>query len=297
MSAIMKKDAGATSNAISEEALAPYLNGRSFADAWAEYEAQGYVIFEKVMPGSEIERVRAALAPHLTKTGRNDFEGFRSNRVYALLAKAPEVFSDMITHPLALAFAERELGQSCLISGLLAINLHPGETVQDWHCDDSQIAVPRPRKALGVSTFWAIDETTDQNGATEFIPGSHLWGDDEIPRIGEREGFFDPSKGTTDQDPQPRADAVKATMPAGSLLIAKGTLYHRGGANHSDKARLIVTPQYCPGWARQLENMILAVPKETAAKLPQRTRELMGYNIHASFMGYVDGVHPDRKLG
>lgn len=297
MSAILKKDAAQSSNQISEDALAPYLNGRSFDDAWAEYEKQGYVIFENIMPGSEVDRVRAALAPHLTKTGRNDFEGFRSNRVYALLAKAPEVFSDMITHPLALAFAERELGQSCLLSGLLAINLHPGETVQDWHCDDAQIAVPRPRKAYGVSTFWAIDETTELNGATELIPGSHLWADAPMPAIGAREGFYEPSDVSPEVDPCPRDDAVKATMPAGSLLIAKGTLYHRGGANRSDKSRLIVTPQYCPGWARQLENMVLAVPKETAAKLPQRTRELMGYNIHGSFMGYVDGVHPDRQLG
>ena len=80
-------------------------------------------------------------------------------------------------------------------------------------------------------------------------------------------------------------------------MIAKGTLWHRGGANRSDKPRLIVTPQYCSGWARQLENMTIAVPKETVTKLPRRTRELIGYNIHDIFMGYVDGVHPDRALG
>ena len=49
--------------------------------------------------------------------------------------------------------------------------------------------------------------------------------------------------------------------------------------------------------ARQLENMVLAVPPETAAALPQRTRQLLGYSIHGSFMGYVDGQHPDKLLG
>ena len=43
--------------------------------------------------------------------------------------------------------------------------------------------------------------------------------------------------------------------------------------------------------------MMLAVPAELAATLPKRTRQLLGYNIHDVFMGYVDGVHPDTILG
>lgn len=275
--------------------LAPLLGDRSFDEVYAEYDDKGYVIFENAMGNEELSRIRNALMPFLTKTGRNNFEGFKSNRVYALLAKSPEVFSDMILHPMALAFAERELGRSCLLSGLLAINLHPGETVQDWHFDDEQIFVPRPRPAYGVSTFWAIDDMTENNGATEIIPGSHKWGEDQ--RLSLAGEFHEKHKNPTQGDPSPREDAIKVIMPAGSLMIAKGTLYHRGGANTSDKPRLIVTPQYCPGWARQLENMAMAVPKEIAAKLPRRVRELLGYNTHGVFMGYVDGVHPDRSLG
>ena len=93
-----------------------------------------------------------------------------------------------------------------------------------------------------------------------------------------------------------RPDAVKLIMPSGSLAITKGTLWHRGGANRSDRPRLIITPQYCVGWVRQLENMALAVPAEVASNLPERARELIGYSIHPPFMGYVDGVHPRRLL-
>ena len=283
---------------VDHKILAPWLDGRSFADWKTQYDEDGYVIFERVMSDAETARVRNALEPHMSVTGRNHFEGYRSNRVYSLLAKAPDVFSDMITHPLPLAFAEAELGDSCLISGLLAINLLPGETPQGWHYDDAQIRIPRPRPAYGVSTFWAIDDTTETNGATEIIPGSHLWGDGELDDSLLIKSY-DPAlkELTVDEDLQPRDDAIKVTMPAGSLMISKGTMWHRGGANRSENSRLLVTPQYCPGWARQLENMLLAVPPEVAATLPIRTRQLVGYNIHDTFMGYVDGVHPDTVLG
>jgi ectoine hydroxylase-related dioxygenase (phytanoyl-CoA dioxygenase family) len=202
----------------------------------------------------------------------------------------------LVIHPLALAFVEADLGPSCLLSACLAINLQPGETAQPWHTDDGGARLPRPRPALGVSTFWAIDDTTELNGSAEVVPGSHLWDERRIEGATTPEVFN--TKSALDQvnDPGYRADAVKFAMPAGSLAIAKGTLWHRGGGNRSDRPRLIVTPQYCAGWVRQLENMCLAVPPDVAEKLPERARELIGYSIHPPFMGYVDGTHPKRLL-
>jgi ectoine hydroxylase-related dioxygenase (phytanoyl-CoA dioxygenase family) len=279
------------------EQASPWLKGRAFASWLEEFDRRGYLIFERVLPPDRVAEIRAALAPFLARdlTGRNDFEGLKTNRVYALLAKSP-LFADLAIHPLALAFAEAELGQSCLLSALLAINLHPGETVQPWHFDDGGAKMPRPRPALGISAFWAIDDTTELNGSTEVIPGSHLWDDQRIEGAAKPADFTSKAPPVVDRDSGNRPDAVKLTMPSGSLAIAKGTLWHRGGANLSDRPRLIITPQYCAGWVRQLENMSLAVPAELAEKLPERARELIGYSIHPPFMGYVDGVHPKRLL-
>jgi phytanoyl-CoA dioxygenase PhyH len=158
------------------EQASPWLQGRTFASWREQFDSRGYLIFERVLSPDRVAEIRTALAPYLERdlTGRNDFEGLKTNRVYALLAKS-QLFAELAIHPLALAFAEAELGPSCLLSALLAINLHPGETVQPWHFDDGGIRVPRPRPALGISAFWAIDDTTELNGSTEVIPGSHLW--------------------------------------------------------------------------------------------------------------------------
>jgi len=279
------------------EQASPWLKERAFASWREEFDRRGYLIFERVLSPDRVAEIRTALAPFLERdlTGRNDFEGLKTNRVYALLAKSP-LFADLAIHPLALAFAEAELGQSCLLSALLAINLRPGETAQPWHFDDGGAKIPRPRPALGISAFWAIDDTTEFNGSTEVIPGSHLWDAQAIDGAAKPADFTNRRMPDAERDPGNRPDAVKMMMPSGSLALAKGTLWHRGGANLSERPRLIITPQYCAGWVRQLENMSLAVPAELAERLPERARELIGYSIHPPFMGHVDGVHPKRLL-
>src|SRR6266404_6605980 len=273
------------------EQASAWLQGRTFALWRDEFDRRGYLIFERVLAPDRVAEIRTAMEPFLER----DFEGLKTNRVYALLAKSP-LFAELAIHPLALAFAEAELGQSCLLSALLAINLHPGETVQPWHFDDGGIKVPRPRPALGISAFWAIDDTTELNGSTEVIPGSHLWDEQMVEGAVKLADFSNETAQNANSDFGNRPDAVKLMMPSGSLAITKGTLWHRGGANRSDRPRLIITPQYCVGWVRQLENMALAVPAELAEKLPERARDLIGYSIHPPFIGHVDGVHPRRLL-
>lgn len=269
----------------------------SFSELRARFDRDGYLVFPSVLSADEVEALRGALAPYLAANiaGRNDFEGLKTNRIYAMLAKSP-LFAELAIHPLALAFAEADLGRECLLSACLAINIHPGETVQPWHYDDGHYRLPRPRASLGVSAFWTIDETTEENGATEILPGSHIWPEQALPGSSSPTSFSTRQFNAQAHDPGARDDAVKVAMPSGSLMLAKGTLWHRGGANRSDKARMIITPQYCPGWTRTLENMCLAVPPAIAATLPERARELIGYSIHPPFMGYVDGTHPAKIL-
>ena len=259
----------------------------------AQLRSDGYVILPSLLPNAQLQAIRDALAPHLRGVlpGRNDFEGFKSERVYALLAKSA-VFADLAAHPLVLDVCEDVLGPNFMLSACLAINTHPGETVQPMHFDDSFYRIARPRPAYGVSAFWTIDEFAADNGPTEIIPGSHLWGDDSPCRDDLHEVF---ENGFV-QPPADPPGLQQVIMPAGSLMLAMGTLWHRGGANGSQGSRLLITPQYCVAWGRQMESMLLSVPREVVASYPERVQQLLGYSIHPPFMGHANGMHPARTL-
>ncbi len=246
----------------------------------AAIHRDGYVVVPELISRREVDEIKSSLAPWLQGRlfGRNDFEGFRSERVYALLAKAPPV-ARIVEHSDVLAVLDLLFTPHYRLSACLAIQVHPGETPQGWHSDDAYVLIPRPRPMMGVSAIWAFDDFTEHNGATEVIPGSHLWGAGEQP--------------TTDD-----ARAVSICMPAGSALLFAGTLVHRGGAHRGTATRLGITPQYCQPWVRQIENMTLAVPPELARGYSERVQELLGYDIfEPTFIGYVDGLHPKRLLG
>ena len=240
----------------------------------------GFVVLEGLLSSDQVTQIRQELSPWLQGKlmGRNDFEGFRSERVYALLAKAPSI-AQIVEHPRVLEIIDQLLLPHYSLSACLAIKVHPGETPQGWHFDDGMTRLPRPRDMFGVSTIWAFDDFSDSNGATEVVRGSHLWGNDAAPRVDDER-------------------AEKILMSAGSALVFAGTLYHRGGAyNGSSGTRLAITPQYCQPWMRQIENMPLAVPPQKAAQYSARVQELLGYDIASpSFVGYVDGMHPKRLI-
>lgn len=241
-------------------------------------ERDGYVILEGVLGNDELAELTTALAPFERgrRSGRNEFEGTQSTRVYSLAAKG-DVFRRLAEHPRVMDVLDRLLLPGFLLSTLQSIRLHPGETVQPWHQDDSFYLVPAPRPRLAISAIWAIEEFGDDNGATEVIPGSHLAPPDAAP---------DDTSQTI----------VKATMPAGSVVLFDGRTWHRGGANRSTRTRLAISPQYCQPWLRPQESQLLIVPPAAAVHCSARMRSMLGYSIHPPFIGQVDGLHPLRLV-
>lgn len=250
---------------------------RSSPEIDADFEVlmrDGYVIIENLIPSEVCDEIKADGLALLGHTGRNAFEGRKTQRVYNVLSKT-RTTDALATHPRILGLMDKFFRQGFLLSQSQIINIQPGEAPQGLHADDSFYRIPRPRQPLGAATVWAIDEFTDTNGATVVIPGSHDWGDD---RVGQRE------------------EAIPAVMPKGSVIFFLGTTWHGGGQNRSDAPRFAITHQYCEAYMRQQENYLLELSKETVRTLSPELQALVGYSIYPPFMGMVEGMHPLRTL-
>lgn len=247
------------------------------ADAIAEVVREhGVVVCEDVLDAGRLAAIRADLDPVLaaTPTGRNDFEGFGTRRIYNLFGKT-RAFDDLATDPVLLGALDRLLGHYQL-SAPTGIQIGPDEPAQILHRDDSIYPLPEPHDEVVVNSMWAFDDFTEANGATRFVEGSHRW---------------EPGRRPGDDDP-----VVHAEMAAGSVAFYSGHIWHGGGANRTDAPRLGVILEYAAAWLRPQENHVIGVDPDVVASLPERLQELLGYNIFPPFVGYVDGRHPRRFL-
>jgi ectoine hydroxylase-related dioxygenase (phytanoyl-CoA dioxygenase family) len=251
---------------------------------------EGYTIIPDFLSPERLRAVREGLEPHLgSHQGRNNFEGYKTERVYTLVARAP-VFEDLACDARVLALLDLFLKPHYLLTASQAICIHPGETPQPVHSDDSFYLIPRPRPAISLSTIVAVDAFTAANGGTEIIPGSHAWGDEYIQNL-YGSGGMAPAESA-----ELLAQLRAVEMPAGACVVFLGTLLHRGGANRSSAPRLAFSNQYCEPWARTQENFFLGVPPQQVRGMRPRLQELLGYSIWAPFMGHVTASHPLKTL-
>ena len=110
-----------------------------------------------------------------------------------------------------------------------------------------------------------MTDFTEENGATQVVPGSVDWPDDR----------------------QAQPDEIcQAVMPAGSLLLYTGSVFHGGGENRSNSDRVGLNITYSLGWLRQEENQFLSCPPEIARDLDPALQDLLGYTLGSYALGY-----------
>jgi len=243
------------------------------------FRVAGCVVIEELVDRDVVDRVLDEMAPFIDRTpvGGDDFSGRNTTRTGALLARSRSSL-DMVAHPLVLDVTDQVLSpyaSSFQLHLTQIIAIGPGSVEQPLHRDQWCFDFfPFPEEMdVEVSTIWALDDFTEENGATRIIPGSML----------------DPKEACADVH-----RAVQATMPKGSVVLYSGRTIHGGGANRSDQVRHALNVDYVLGWLRQEENQYLSCPPDVARTLPESVQKLAGYSLGAYALGYVDDVRDPR---
>ncbi|MEO1553088.1 MAG: phytanoyl-CoA dioxygenase family protein [Pseudomonadota bacterium] len=248
-----------------------YLPADAPPEALAEaLKSDGACIVEGVLDAATLTQMKTECMPYIdaTESGRDDFTGRKTTRTGALVARSATC-RDVVMAPTIVAGAKAFLKPYCETIQLHLtqfIRIQPGQPVQPLHRDRlAWGGYLLPDLEPQFNTIWAITDFTQENGATNVIPGSNNW----------------------DPERKPNRDEVEyAEMKAGSVLIYSGSVVHGGGANVSDQDRIGLNITYALGWLRQEENQYLSCPPEIASKFDPELQAMLGYAMGSYALGY-----------
>ena len=266
----------------------------------------GYCILENYITNPfSLQQEFTKILPS-TPTGRNRFEGAFTKRAYNLFNKT-RAFDELVTDPFLLHVVEDILqSEHYLLSSTVGISIGSNEKSQPPHRDDGKYPIHRPHNELVMNMIVAIDDFTIENGGTVLYPGSHKWiyqGENDyatrnvIPNELKVTPVRKNEQSIQQTIPQLKNNpAISCVMPAGSVMLYRGSLLHGGGANSSSKPRLGVLIEFIQAWLRPQENHLLGVERDVVRKLPMKLQEMLGWTVSPPFIGFVDGRHPKRLL-
>src|SRR3954467_4019279 len=92
----------------------------------ADIDRDGYTILHDLLSTEDLAEVRRVLAFYMgSRKGRNNFEGYSTERVYTLVARG-RIFWKITIDPRVMALCERYLLPSFLLTASQAIEIRPG---------------------------------------------------------------------------------------------------------------------------------------------------------------------------
>ena len=250
------------------------------ADIVAQHVLQdGCVIVERLASDATMCAVATDLHTELASTGTNndEFSGRQTKRFNGLLSRLPAT-QQLALNPLVLGVVDKLLSPYCVryqlnYDGIM--HLMPGESAQQIHRDGTLYPFRYPTPPFLIACMWAHSDFTEDNGATRVVPGSHLW--------------------SNDRQPTPE-EICASVMPAGSVVLYTGGVFHGAGANHSNQPRTGISFQYSYAWLRQELNMFLTYPPAVAKHFPEVLQGLIGYQLAAPYLGFIDPGSPHLLL-
>lgn len=227
-------------------------------DYACELRERGFVVIRDSVSSPRMEQLAIAYNVAVASaTGDDVHIGSASTRVADFVNRGPE-FDDLYILPPLLEACACVINRPFKLSSFHSRTLRPHTPAEELHVDVQRHSADWPL----LSFIFMIDEFRTDNGATRFVPGSHLW-----PGI------------PADTSSTRRANhpgQVLACGPAGSLLIFNGSIWHGHTANTSSGPRRSLQGAFIPRDGRAGTDFAHRMQPETLARLGTIGRQVLG---------------------
>ena len=246
----------------------------SLGEILSVMERDGAVIVANLLSNELVHQLRADLdtvtqSMHVgTRSGDPIVEKFWGTHTkrFGRLAQRSPAFIEVLTHPLMTAISNELLLDNAVdwwLNSAQMMVIGPGENAQVLHRDVNNWPFFETPESPEVTVSWmlALGEFTKENGATNVVPGSHLWSD-----------FSDRS-----------CDHLVeyAEMAPGSGLLYAGRTLHGGGANTSvSNWRMGMHVSHVVGWLTPEEALPIANPWEIVRKFSPEVQRRLGWRCY-----------------
>jgi phytanoyl-CoA dioxygenase PhyH len=233
----------------------------------------GYLVRERLVPMAHVERLRAALDETVAREDRLETKGGKRFGGIFLrhLADKHPAFLELLDFPPAVSVARALFGPLVQLRGFTGRVCYPDDPHQEtvWHFHQRLVPDPLPpmfSRPQSLDVLLYLDDVDDRNGPLCVVPGSHHWLEEDLSA----------------SDFEEKPGQVILRMPAGSCVLAHGSLWHRALPTQPGCAmRRLLLFGYSPAWMKPaiygkkpadgLTLQLLQNPD-----LDEETRELLG---------------------
>lgn len=238
----------------------------------------GFSVVPNVLSEEEVESMRDLLIDAIEAQDKtwSGFSHYLDRNMAHNLMMHGQPFVDLLSNQTIHSYLSQAFDPHCTLYAYTSSSIPAGGANFS-----SRIHVDSPRFIPNYTTnmgfIVALDHFSEDNGATYFLPGSHL-----SAREPTKEEFF--------------AKTERALPRAGDGVIFNARTFHYGGHNRTDRDRHAVTMNICRPWMKQRFDYPRLMPRAMIDSMDDVGKRFIGWNarVPSNLSEYY--VSPDERM-
>jgi ectoine hydroxylase-related dioxygenase (phytanoyl-CoA dioxygenase family) len=224
-----------------------------------ELNTLGFTIVKNMIDPSKVDEIKKLIdvSLEIDQEKFGHFEG-KNNNLIVDLVSTNKKFVELLDNDIYFKMCEEVLGADSILYSFTSTILKSKSTdvVQNMHIDSYKFI---PNYHIGLICTIALDDFTDENGGTLYLPGSqNLY---EMPTA----ETFDKYSITTARN-------------VGDVLFFNPRVWHKAGYNNSDKTRYAITAYATRSFVKQRFDFPKMLDNQYLEGLSPRIVNLLGFN-------------------